>query len=998
MFNRRKRRLASDSDDDDSNVKDVASSPAETVDENQNSKKSRKTLLSEKPQKNGSKRKITASKQESAKNARDGVEEPEQDGKQNSKVRRAAARKKNRTGVSTYSNKDKTGEGTNLTESKDGLENTLSAESKSKSKKAKKKNANTEFKNDAEDADKNEQELQKKSLNSKKNNTKVKTSTSLRSNGTQKQSNKDVGDNGLVEKGKSSSKSKKTDAAKVSNAENDKQNKSRGKPCKSRDAASGSSCELNKGKEVIPLESNKHPKINPNSGSQTKRKVEVFDHLFCEMKKCPGFSKLTVSSAAEMLLKLTADKSIKSMLYDLSPQKSKTGLGQSNLDSDNLPPSSSKTKTFCTLSEPKRRRTQSEKSKLVISRTNSTSCFSSPRKMTSGKGEEAKLSQAAEALVSFRANPTILRQEKTESSDKDTVNTNAGKTFNTLQSSAIKETRSSVAEAPMQIATTTSEVRMSQTFDSFYVNAPSQNQAASQPQSSLLFQGAMHQPVSFPTNIEANLKQVATVQPTLMSLNQLASQLNSAPAVGPRVSTPVSENLPTSVMSSIMMNPVGVQNIQALFCRPTRPSNTQTSVAAQSPVPPLAASGNNQQLRPQQPLKGMEDVVSCVGSRSSTNLLWNIKPATPPVVYLTSPQTLSGVRARNLIPQSESRVPFTPGVAKVQSVGIPKTSLSSASTSVLTLGKVTLVNQTAPLSTANVTGQRPILPREQRLPSLFPSVSQSAPLLPATTVGIPVPHNVPPVHVGSMPVQFSNLGVTSPLNTRQTPVSTVVMQAPVTQAPVMQAACVTTGQLTAVSSAVLTPVSAKQAVKKFVHQRTKSAELKQSNSLSNLMLTESAPSTAVTSGRPESSTNTAPSLQERQFPDQSKKQNISNLSEFNLEQAASALLSISTQESLDTANTAQQAVGEGENSLDEHDDEVVYTSKGVFRVGDVDVDPKYNRIGRGKNFLCLNISAFTEEITLFNTYTVGCQMVLNSQMQGMWHFICTSNNIVKEYC
>lgn len=943
MFNRRKRRLASD--DDDNNVKDVAGGPAETVDENQNSKKPQKTLLSERPQKNGSKRKTTVSKQEYAKNALDGVEESEQDGKQNSKIGKAASKKKNRVGVPTYSNRDKKVEGANLIDCKDGLKNASSTESKSKSKKAEKKNANSEFKNDAEDADKSEQEVQKKSLNSKKNNAKVKTSTSLRNKGTQKQNNKDVGDNGLVEKGRSSSDSKKPDVAKVCDAENDKRNKGRGKPSKSRGAAGGSSCEPNRGKEIIPLESNKRPKIYANSGSHTKRKVEVFDHLFCEMKKCPGFSKITVSSASEMLLKLTAD-TIKSILHGPSSQKSKTGLGQGKLASDNLPPSSAKAKTSCTLSEPKRRRTQSEKSSLVTSRINSTSCLSSPRKMASGKAEEAKLSQAAEALVSFRANPTILLQEKTESSDN-----NARKKSNTSQSSASKETHSSVAEAPMQsVATTNEGVRVSQTFDSFYVNAPSQNQLASQPQSNVLFQGAMHQPVRFPTNIEANLKQVATVQQTLMNLNQLASQLNSAPAVGPRVSTPVSENLSTSVMSSIMMNPVGVQNIQALFCQPTQPSNIQTSVAAQTPVPPLAASGNNQQLRPQQPLKGMEDVVSCVGSRSATNLLWNIKPATAPVVYLTSPQTLSGVRARNLIPQSESRVPFTPGVTKVQSVGIPKTSLSSASTSVLTLGKVTLVNQTAPLSTANVTGQRPILPREQRLPSLFPSVSQSASLLPATTVGIPVPHNVPPVRVGSMPVQFSNLGVTSPLSTRQAPVSTIVTQAPVTQAPVMQAACVTTGQLTAVSSPVLTPVSAKQAVKKFVHQRTKSAELKQSSSLSNLVPNESAPSTVV-SGRPESTMITAPSLQEDHSPDQSKKQNVSNLSEFNLEQAASALLSISTQESLDTVNTVQQVVGEGEDSLDEHDDEVVFTSKGMFRVGDVDVDPKYNRIARGKNFI-----------------------------------------------
>ena len=83
--------------------------------------------------------------------------------------------------------------------------------------------------------------------------------------------------------------------------------------------------------------------------------------------------------------------------------------------------------------------------------------------------------------------------------------------------------------------------------------------------------------------------------------------------------------------------------------------------------------------------------------------------------------------------------------------------------------------------------------------------------------------------------------------------------------------------------------------------------------------------------------------------DQAAKQSTDKRSDFNLHQAASALLSISSQDGLDTADTLQ-AGGEGDDSLDEHDDEVVFTSKGVFRVGDVDVDPKYNRIGRGESF------------------------------------------------
>ena len=77
-----------------------------------------------------------------------------------------------------------------------------------------------------------------------------------------------------------------------------------------------------------------------------------------------------------------------------------------------------------------------------------------------------------------------------------------------------------------------------------------------------------------------------------------------------------------------------------------------------------------------------------------------------------------------------------------------------------------------------------------------------------------------------------------------------------------------------------------------------------------------------------------------------------------MQQAASALLSISSQDGLDTVDTSQPGGGEGEDSLDEHDDEVVFTSKGVFRVGDVDVDPKYNRIGIGRSFTWVHSTHF----------------------------------------
>lgn len=912
-------------------------------------------MVSEKPKKKGASRNSTISHQESAKNAGHIAQVSEQGKKQSGKARKAGSKKKTSTG-----NKDESERGISLVGSEHGLKKLPSNELHSTSRKVKKKkkNGNSDFQTDTGGADKNELEFKDKSLKSKKN-AKTKASTSSKNIGAQKLSSKDIGSSGLVDKGTLSVDSQKP-GTKNNNTGKYKQDRSRGKNSKSGVVSSGLSWRVSEEKEhTIPLESNKHP--NAGSSIHVKRKIEAFDHLFSELKKCPGFSKITVSSAAETLLKLTADK-LKIMLPSMSPKKSKPGMDIDKLATDKLRPSS-KAKTSCTLSERKRRHTDSEKSSSVSSAIDTSSCLSSPKKTVPARGEEAKLSQAAEALVSFRANPTILRQEKTEaevwpgqSTDKDLVNASTQKKSGATQSSVVK--------LPLETVTSAEALTVSNVIDS--VNDPLQGQVASQPRSTLM-QGALNQTMRFPTRSEADMQQIASVQQSMVNLNQVTSQLNSATTVPTpvihTVSTPRTASLPTSGMNSIMMSPVGVQNIQALLCRPTQPSTLQTSVA-QTPVPPLSAGGNNQQLQPQQPLKGMENVVSCVGSRTATNLLWNIKPATAPVVYLTSPQTLSGVRARNLIPQSEGHIPLplTAGIGKVQSVGITKTSLSSTSSGLLNLGKVTFVNQAVPLSVATVTGQRPILPREQRLPSLLPSVPQTASQMPVTTVVGPIPHNIPPVPVGSIPVQFSSLGVNTSLSAQQTTNSNVVMQAPVpevtitqatvTQAPLVQVACVTTTQPTN-----LTPVSAKQAVKKFVHERTKSAELKRSSSLNSLISNECITSTAVPE-RPQTSTIIPPSSQECQSMDQSEKEGISHQSmEFNLHQAASALLSISSQDVLDTMNAAQPGVGEGEDSMDEHDDEVVFTSKGVFRVGDVDVDPKYNRIGRGER-LYINAPEF----------------------------------------
>ena len=918
------------------NIKDVNEDTVsldESIGKTQKGNKLKKATSLERSKKNGAKAKPATS------NPPNGdISSPKK--KQSSKGTKASVKKKTKTGLPASNNDEN---------EKDSLEKTTADQVQPRSKKLTRKNTKQNIQNDAGDLDKINDEVKEKTLNTKQNVAKAKTTASSRSSGIQKESDKDLsGTDGLAEEEnllsdlkRPSSKANKTDHGKVT--------KTRGKSAKSVDFSSGTSSELNTQRDAIPVGSRKRPKDNTSTSGLSEKKINVFDHLFCELKKCPGFSKVTVSSAAELLLNLTADK-LKTLVHSLPSKRAKTGAASSKPTGDSMLPSPAKSKASVTVSEPKKRLTNSERSPSMSS--------SSPEKTGAGKSEQVKLSQAAEALVSFRTNPTIMRQETTDVdipstklSDKGNPNTDVNAEKN---STAPKEsdTTHKVVETPMQIVTTTNEGRVSQAASSYYVNAPSQSQAASQLQPSLLVQGPLHQPVRLPANIEANLQQVANVQHNLMNLSQLTAQLNSAaasvaPQISPRLTAPSSLNPSSSaVMSSRIMNPADVQNIQALFCRPTQPSSIQTPVAAQGVAPSLSPNSNNPQAHPQQPLKGMEDVVSCVGSRTTANLLWNLKPASP-VVYLTSPQTLSGVRARNFIPQSEGHgaLPFTASMANVQSVGIPKAPLNSASTSVLTLGKVTLVSQAAPLSTShavNMSGQRPILPRDQRMASVFPGGSQTASQLPITSIMGQIPRNIPPaVRPGNMPVQFSNVGVTSPLNTRQTP-ATIGTQAP----------CVTTVQSTATIStaAGMAPVSAKLAVKKFVHERTKSAELKRTNSLNNLLSNEPIAATSAGDTRPESAVpNPSTQSQASQPMQQAEKQIATKQSEFNLHQAASALLSISSQDGLDAADTLQ-AGGEGEDSLDEHDDEVVFTSKGVFRVGDVDVDPKYNRIGRGKSY------------------------------------------------
>ena len=902
----------------------------ESVSKTQKGNQNKKSTASETSKKTVPTRRKTSTAQKSLESNPDG-EDLELTKKQHGKVSKPMEKKKRKVRSLTSKNDKNQGENTDLKKSADSLVNITLAQTQSRNKRVKKKTLKDEVQNTPRNVDKNFAHSKEKSTNNKQNTTKAKA--------------------GLVVGGTVSSVLKQS-SSKTSETEGEKPIKTRG-TSKSVKSVNESNGETTKEKDV-PLGSRKRSNNFKNGGSLSEKKIGVFDHLFAELKKCPGFSKVTVSSAAELLLKLTADK-LKSLIPGLPSKKMKISVDKLKKTGEDATLFPGKSNSSCSVSEPKRKRPNSEKSPL-----GSPVC---PERPTTGKSEQVKLSQAAEALVSFRTNPTILRQDNKEgdishgkSQDEVTSNTYP----DSVNNSSSKEPSlvSNVVSASVQNVTLTSEQGLSQVES----NSHSQSQVVPQVQPGLVVQSPFpQQTVRFPANIEASLQQVAHVQQNLLNLSQVTSQLSAAAVAPPQLSPSLTGACPTNppgsnVLGPRILNSAAMQNIQGLFCRPVVPSNIQTSMTAQNPAPSLPPSSNAQRAHPQQPLKGMENVVSCVGSRSTANLLWNIKPATP-VVYLTSPQTLTGVRARNLIPQTEGHtpLPFTSGVASVQALGIPKTTLNSTSTSIFTLGKTTGVSQAAPQvapQSVSVSSQRLILPREQRATPVFPGglQSASAQILPTTVMG-QIPRSIAPVVLPrSVPLQLGNVGVTTTLSARQPVTSSTT--------PVL---CATTVQTTSATKTTTTvaPVSAKQAVKKFVHERTKSVELKRTASLNNLLTNEPVPA-SKSAGIDKSKgvmVNTALQSHGNQPSDSSEKQSATKQSDFNLHQAVSALLSISSQDGLDASDSTPPA-GEGDESLDEHDDEVVFTSKGVFRVGDVDVDPKYNRIGRGKSVVKL-----TEQFT-----------------------------------
>lgn len=282
-FFSKKQKQASDNDD---HVKEVASKPVDSVAEHRKGKKPEKTLLPEKQKKSGVKRGSPTSKHDFDKDTQDNKNPGSLNTKKhNIKPGQASSKSKNKQ------------------KSKEDPENTTTRVVVHHSKPKKSKNVKTEFKSANRDESKIEDECRDSSSKNKRNSsTKMLPSPKVKAN--RKQNSQLSGKKGSFEKGEALIDNRNVSANKDLNSK--KLNKSNGKRSKPKGISGRLSPELRREK------GESHPKSQKvsSSGSNAaeKRKIEVFDHLFSELKKCPGFRKITVSSGAEILLKLTMEK------------------------------------------------------------------------------------------------------------------------------------------------------------------------------------------------------------------------------------------------------------------------------------------------------------------------------------------------------------------------------------------------------------------------------------------------------------------------------------------------------------------------------------------------------------------------------------------------------------------------------------------------------------------------------------------------------------------
>lgn len=770
-------------------------------------------------------------------------------------------------------------------------------------------------------------------------------------------------------------------------------------------------------------------KINAydNFDEVSRNKLEAFDHIFQELKKCPGNSKLTIPNAISMLMRINKEQLqliFKPKQTCSDKKRSTVAISSAPRENVQLSPPIKRKRAVSSNSED----SDSRSKNTVKARTSKGAGSDSLQKIDdkAQKGQEMNECQAAEALLNFKSKPAMSRSDSITTTDSN-VPSNEGVIESKIgkistQSSVVVEDReisrsspsvttvvattaSSTAETLFQIKTTaapmslpsaivaessqghaqipshildtpavmsaqTSAVMTTQPIDvTLNVTAEetvapdrsnensvaitdqvvkaidslahifdqNQRQFPGFPLQTVLPQNPGFNPVTWAQTIPATIGQFSNVSASLPSnvhhltpqglnpvspqaFSQMASHVFSqvmSQAKQPLVPTAVQAVLPvTSSTQQALLSAVGhlgiaaQQSSQATPITPMPITETSQKQITQTVTQPVT------QAKSQLPLKSMEEIVGNVGQAGiPPSVGWSFPKSQAPVVYLASPQTLGAV-PRSIVPPAQGRVGVH--VDHENTYKPVSSKVTTTKPDIAPAPGISRVIQGATLQSGlNTMGKRPILPREQGTSGIVQPEIIAA-------------HRLPPV------VSLATNKVPSSMSTHVSMSNLVPSQQKAVSA----------------NMSFTTTVSAKQAVKKLVRERTKSAELKRQDSFGSV------------GGRPSVSADTGqgieiminpqrPSMQTSLSGDgaittvdasaiQPPKYQNTRPNEFNVEQAASALLSIGKTESPEGNVTSQ-----GDDIQDGQDEKVVFTSKGMFRVGDVEVDPQYNRIGRG---------------------------------------------------
>jgi hypothetical protein len=673
----------------------------------------------------------------------------------------------------------------------------------------------------------------------------------------------------------------------------------------------------------------------------TQVKNMVFDHLYEKLKSGFGNNNLSVKEAGDILMRISADG-----LY-LAIRSAEQGDGVA-------------------LGHDKRH--------FLKGSSNQHGGISGQLEKKAISDTEEIVSQAAEALVSFRTKSPLSRDENKmdntntknivpnqEIAIKNSIASHMGQGYAEFQKVHLPQmttgnfNSTQAIQALMQIQT--SSVLSPQIFQTHVTSSQSQNLVQGQgylPGISLSQQFPQGPQTGIATSF-ANLMPMVASHGTLPSFSQIAAQLRPSPMQGGVQSPLHNAGVPSVQTSSVMLpnqtllqpqlqqtvpvaNPMSSNKLQVL--------TTMKTTGPAMEAPPNKGP-NQKQILPQQPLKGMEEVVGNVGSNVPP-IVWSLKS---PVVFLGSPQNLGGV-PRNLMATSGNQgVNVAPNK---EQVGYPPVAPRPVSnTDALNVGTRMNPGAVSSVPAANVLtlGGRPILPRTQPRSTEDPNNKRQQSITPQSSLAF-VPQQANLGGAGMIPVQSTTSAlighgaattqVTSALNSNRTTLVSVSQPGTTPQINTSLGNIVSQSVPESTSGDCASPntVTAKQAVKKLVHERTKTAELKREASCSGNPQSSTKLKKILPSPPKPSETTTSSSTTIKDNPD-----NASRNSEFNLEQAATALLSIGVPDGSEIIGLKSCMA---ENSKDDHEEDVVFTSKGMFKVGDVEVDPHYNRIVRGE--------------------------------------------------